>query len=253
MSRYHLYIFLSKNNKIKTNLISCWEFFWRKIKQVTYSFFQASFPTRSDQEIEITLTMRNEIGRRWRICTRGGFFMAPSDRMEKGVGCHRGEYEGWKQSSRWMALFAWHSRKTFVLLWILMLRARKNFSKKASSGSCESSLCLTARIEQTRWNLDTRSKEMGLVERYANTVSSGEICGLLKHGYITKIHHCFSIMEYIYNLLSIERINCLNIWTKGCLLISAHTITMTCYAMQKRKEGEFARKRSINWIQRCTM
>lgn len=155
MSRYHLYIFLSKNNKIKTNLISCWEFFWRKIKQVTYSFFQASFPTRSDQEIEITLTMRNEIGRRWRICTRGGFFMAPSDRMEKGVGCHRGEYEGWKQSSRWMALFAWHSRKTFVLLWILMLRARKNFSKKASSGSCESSLCLTARIEQTRWNLDT--------------------------------------------------------------------------------------------------
>lgn len=133
----------------------------------------------------------------WRICTRGGFFMAPSDRTEKGVGCHRGEYEGWKQSSRWMALFAWHSRKTFVLLWILMLRARKNFNKKASSGSCDSGLLpLSARMEQTRWGLDTSRRNW--------TRSRWEMCNIVSSNMwtiktnIIKIHHCFSIMEYIY-------------------------------------------------------
>lgn len=152
----------------------------------------------------------------WRICTRGGFFMAPSDRTEKGVGCHRGEYEGWKQSSRWMALFAWHSRKTFVLLWILMLRARKNFNKKASSGSCDSGLLpLSARMEQTRWGLDTSRRNW---TRSRWEICNHLICGLLKRIYYKNSSLLFDYGIYIYNLLSIERINCLNIGQKVLLV-----------------------------------
>lgn len=167
--------------------------------KLTYSFFQASFRVlsiRSNQEMKITLTMRNEIGRvknlyPWRI------FHGAIGSDREGVGCHRGEYEGWKQSSRWMALFAWHSRKRFVLLWILMLRARKNFNKKASSGSCDSGLLpLSARMEQTRWGLDTSRRNW--------TRSRWEMCNIVSSNMwtiktnIIKIHHCFSIMEYIY-------------------------------------------------------
>ena len=104
--------------------------------------------------------------------TRGRFFTVASSRTQKERETREGslsgwrKIRGWKQSARWMALFAWHPRKTFVLCESCSSKLVKISTRTPLPGPLVIPglfLCLPVRIEQTR-SLRRRNSVMVFVK-----------------------------------------------------------------------------------------